>query len=64
MAPARGDLAPTMLGAQGPIGVMTMLHAILILGAVGTAGAICFFALFYRFMRGWNRRLGTRSVRK
>jgi hypothetical protein len=29
-----------------------MLHAILIFGAVATAGAICFFDLFFRFMRG------------
>jgi hypothetical protein len=64
MASARGGLAPTIPGAQGPISVMTMLHAILIFGAVGIAGAICFFALFYRFMRGWNGRLGGGPVRK
>jgi hypothetical protein len=27
-------------------------HTILIFGAVATAGGICYFALFYRFMRG------------
>jgi hypothetical protein len=43
---------------------MTMLNAILIFGAVGAVGVICFFALFYRFMRGWNGRLGGGSVRK
>jgi hypothetical protein len=29
-----------------------MLHAILIFGAVATAGAICLLDLFFRFMRG------------
>ena len=36
-----------------------MLNAILIFGGIGTAGLICFFALFFRFMRGWNGNLGS-----
>jgi hypothetical protein len=49
-----------VLGTQGLFhSVLTMFHTILIFGAVATAGAICFFALFYRFMRGWNGDLGS-----
>jgi hypothetical protein len=36
-----------------------MFHTLLIVGAVGVAGLICFVGLFFRFMRGWNGDLGS-----
>jgi hypothetical protein len=33
-----------------------MLNNILIIGAIGTAGVICFFSLFFHYMRDWNGR--------
>jgi hypothetical protein len=36
-----------------------MFHTLLIVGALGIAGLICFFALFFRFMRGWSGDLGS-----
>jgi hypothetical protein len=39
-----------------------MLHTILIFGAISIAGVICFFALLFRFMRGWNGHLGSQGA--
>jgi len=41
-----------------------MINTLLVSAAVATAVIICFFALFYRFMRGWNAGEGSRPPRR